>query len=64
MNLIIKKDKVRTSGEAPLKYTSANHEHTRGARLVSVAGVPRAIEVSCKCGESFVIELEFEEDPS
>jgi hypothetical protein len=64
MNLIIKKDKVRTSGEAPTRYTDAGHQHQRGARLVSVAGVPRAIEVSCKCGENFVIELEFEEDPA
>lgn len=62
MNLIIKKDKVRCDASAPVRYADTGHTHERGARLVTVAGVPRAIEVSCRCGENFVIELSFEED--
>jgi len=64
MNLIIKKDKVQYDDAAQARYMDPGHSHERGARLVTIAGVPRAIEVSCKCGENFVIELDFEEDPA
>jgi len=62
MNLIIKKDKVHYESPAVHRRTAPAHTHERGARLVTIAGVARAIEVSCECGETFVIELEFEGD--
>ena len=63
MNLIIKKSQVSYDSAPQARHSEAGHQHERGAKLVTVAGVPRAIEVSCKCGESFVIELTFEESP-
>lgn len=64
MNLIIKRDSVQYDAHTPRRPVSAGHAHERGARLISIAGTPRAIEVSCSCGEEFVIELEFEEERS
>lgn len=32
----------------------------KSARLVEDAGVPRAIEVTCSCGETTLVELAFE----
>lgn len=63
MNLIIKKNKVSYDSAPQAQHAESGHLHERGAKLVTVAGVPRAIEVSCKCGENFVIELTFEETP-
>ena len=61
MNLIIKKDNVQFDSTAPRRRVEQSHEHNRGARLISMGGEARAIEVSCECGEKFVIELEFEQ---
>lgn len=64
MNLIIKKNDVQYDSTGPRRRVEFGHAHERGARLISVAGEARAIEVSCDCGEKFVIELEYENNPS
>ena len=33
------------------------------ARLLEEAGLVRAVEVTCSCGETTVIELEYDPDP-
>ncbi|MFT4710118.1 MAG: hypothetical protein ACI9D0_000884 [Bacteroidia bacterium] len=33
----------------------------KSARLIEIAGVPRAVEVTCSCGEVHLVELDFEE---
>lgn len=64
MNLIIKKDKVQYEAQPERRPmgSAPGHAHGRSARLVTINGAPRAIEVSCLCGEVFVVELTFEED--
>ena len=69
MNSIIKKSKVRYEGHEVRGLSQldtgpgARHDATRTLRVVEVAGLPRAIEVTCSCGDTFMIELDYEEDP-
>ena len=67
MNSIIKKSKVRFEGHqvgglSQLTGRTGGHDAARSLRVVEVAGVPRAIEVTCSCGDTFMIELDYEEE--
>lgn len=59
MSQIIKKRNVRLeeSAEPDLR----ENDLPENVRLVHEAGVVRAIEVRCACGESIVVELEYDE---
>ncbi|MDF1800003.1 MAG: hypothetical protein P1V81_12565 [Planctomycetota bacterium] len=67
MNSIIKKSQVQYEGHQVRGLAnlagrgSLGCESERSLRLVEVSGVARAIEVSCSCGDTFMIELEYEE---
>lgn len=74
MKSIIKKRSVelveRTSEPAPAPgapRASApppqGGAHSKVARLVRVEGVVRAIELACTCGETTLVELEYEDAP-
>jgi len=68
MKSIIKKTQVQFEGHevgglAQLAGgSSGGHDAARSLRIVEVGGVPRAIEVTCSCGDTFMIELDYEED--
>lgn len=68
MNSIIKKSQVRLSGQelgdlAQLSGSPGHgHDGARSLRVVEVGGVPSGIEVTCSCGDTFMIELTYEED--
>ncbi|MCP4808895.1 MAG: hypothetical protein GY884_26470 [Proteobacteria bacterium] len=66
MNSIIKKSQVQYQGSEVRGLPSLGNRttagHERSLRVVEVAGVPRAIEVTCNCGDTFMIELDYEED--
>ncbi len=67
MNRVIKKERVHVdeSGEAPqAPLAEAPHvpgTHGPGVRLVRVDGRVQAIEVTCRCGDVSVLEIEYDE---
>ncbi len=67
MHKIIKRQRVRMLGtdvapeaavESPLRET-----HERGVSLIRVGERVEAIELTCPCGETTILEIEYE-DPS
>ena len=50
---------VTASGSAPAR-TRPSCRPAKEVRLLRVDGVVRAIELSCSCGETTVLQLEFE----
>ncbi len=66
MNSIIKKSQVSYQGHEVRGLNQLASRttpgHDRSLRVVEVSGVPRAIEVTCACGDTFMIELDYEED--
>ena len=64
MNRVIKKDRVHVdeSGEAsPAPRAEAPHAPVPGVRLVRVEGRVQAIEVTCRCGDVSVLEIDYED---
>ncbi len=70
MRSIIKKAQIQLEGHNVNNFSdtgavgnSSTRKRTipKSARLVEIDGAPRAVEVTCSCGEVHLIELEFEE---
>ena len=65
---IIKRERVVLAGvepKAPLRSNpNAAGCRKKDVRLVEHEGRVRAIEFTCSCGESTLVELEFEEQPA
>ena len=63
---IIKRERVVLEGLEPKSLVrSANApECKKSVRLVDHEGRPRAIEFSCTCGETTLVELVFDEQPA
>jgi hypothetical protein len=61
---ILKHDKiVDATGPLPAATRpAAPSTHAKRARLVEVDGVVRAIECTCSCGETTLLELEYPSD--
>lgn len=60
---VIKRDAVRVTAHdtprAPLPARAGEPPHVKRARLLRVDGVVRALEVTCACGETTLVELEY-----
>ena len=65
---IIKRERVLLAGvepKAPLRSTAgAGACRKKDVRLLEHEGRVRAIEFTCSCGESSLVELVFEEQPA
>jgi hypothetical protein len=59
---IIKKSRVKLD-EHPEQRCASAREARKSARLLEEEGLVRAVEVTCRCGEKTVIELEYDSDP-
>ena len=76
MKSVIKSQHVQQGAEAHAIHGSSNHAEvslpgarksgapTPGVRLVRLDGRVSAIEVTCRCGEVSVLELEYENEVS
>lgn len=63
MRDVIKKERVRV-GESEGPSTpggGASHAPVPGVRLVRLEGRVHAIEVTCRCGEVSLLEIEYED---
>ena len=56
---IIKKEDARLSEPVSLNDPSTSCETTAGVKVHETGGRVQAIEVTCACGETTVIELEY-----
>jgi hypothetical protein len=64
---IIKRERVLLAGAEPKSLVRPAHAAAHGrksVRFVEHEGRPRAIEFSCSCGETSLVELVFEEQPA
>ena len=64
---IIKRERVVLSGGEPkslVRSAGAQACGKKGVRFVEHEGRPRAIEFTCTCGETTLVELVFEEQPA
>jgi hypothetical protein len=64
---IIKRERVVLAGAEPkgsARPPGAPACGTKGVRFVEHEGRPRAIEFTCTCGETTLVELVFEEQPA
>ena len=63
---IIKKSRVQVEEGAPSRRVDRSRARstcTKSARLLEEDGLVRAVELTCSCGETTVLELEYETDP-
>jgi hypothetical protein len=62
---VIKRDRVRLAAEdveRPRSLARGATRHEKSARLVRLEGRVVGIEFTCACGESSLIELDFDQD--
>jgi hypothetical protein len=58
--------KLNSPANAGARPGAAAHERAHGrrsARLVEIDGAVRAVEITCPCGETTLVEFAFEEKP-
>ena len=61
---VIKKNAVRVAGAASVSagVAAASVAHSKSVRLVRIEGVVRLIELTCSCGETSVVELDYADE--
>lgn len=73
MKSVIKKEFVRENAhvsvatehaDVPLPSSNERRPAPPGVRLVRVDGHVQAIEVTCRCGDTSVIEIDYESSPA